>query len=414
MSKQLQSFEELVGKAASYLRALSYADLSVQRFTAVWKDVYRYMSEHHIEEYSGSVGTRYLFSRSSNDYKFLSPNEKRYVRAVSILSDFQALGRIRKKIRPAEGAPLKGKVGKLIFEYVNELKNEFRLSEQTIRSSFRHLSVFLKYLNANGVFSLAKLNNSHLFSFVNSLEGYNVESRKGILQKVRQFLKHLYERKEISVNHCSVLSSFKFAKHRRLPSYYSENEISRLLKNVDQANPNGKRDYAMIMLATRLGLRSSDIIGLQFENLIWERELIVFVQKKTKQKLELPLLPEVGETIINYLKHGRPQSKLPNIFLSHKTPYCEMSISNFNSFLKKYLLRAGIQYDERRHGPHALRHSLATSLLNQETPLPIISAVLGHASPQSTMCYLKIDVNALRKCALEVPAASGKSKFNNK
>ena len=91
-----------------------------------------------------------------------------------------------------------------------------------------------------------------------------------------------------------------------------------------------------------------------------------------------------------------------------------MSISNFNSFLKKYLLRAGIQYDERRHGPHALRHSLATSLLNQETPLPIISEVLGHASPQSTMCYLKIDVNALRKCALEVPSASGKSKFNNK
>ena len=81
-----------------------------------------------------------------------------------------------------------------------------------------------------------------------------------------------------------------------------------------------------------------------------------------------------------------------------------MNISNFNSFLKKYLLLSGISFDERHHGPHALRHSLATSLLQKETPLPVISEILGHSNSQSTMCYLKVDMPSLRKCALDVPA----------
>jgi len=158
----------------------------------------------------------------------------------------------------------------------------------------------------------------------------------------------------------------------------------------------------MVLLAAKLGLRSSDIIRLKFTELSWEKELIVLEQKKTKQRLELPLLPQVGEAIIDYLKHGRPQSELPYIFLCHKNPCSEMNLSNFNSFLKKYLLRAGIKFDERHHGPHALRHSLATNLLQKKTALPVISEILGHSSSQSTMCYLKVDITSLRQCALEI------------
>lgn len=402
---QFQSFEELVSKASSYLLSLSYSKLSVSRFESVWKDVYSYMRQRGIKYYKAETGTLYLLNRSGNiDYSLLSAKEKRYIRAVSVLSDFQHSGTIRRKKSATVGALLKGKIGNSISEFIDYLKAESQLSQQTIKNSARQLAVFLKYLNTNRVSSLNNLNNEIVLGFINNLDGYSIESRKSIVQKVRQFLKYQYENKKVAVNYCQLLSSIKFIKHRRLPSYFSADEINQLEKNIDKANPIGKRDYAMILLAARLGLRSSDIIGLQFNNIVWERELVILVQKKTNVKIELPLLPEVGEAIINYLKHGRPQSNLTYVFLCHTAPYGVMNISNFNSFLKKYLLLSGISFDERHHGPHALRHSLATSLLQKETPLPVISEILGHSNSQSTMCYLKVDMPSLRKCALDVPA----------
>ena len=228
------------------------------------------------------------------------------------------------------------------------------------------------------------------------------------MQKIRQFLHHLYKNKKVEKDFKPILSSLRFAKHRRLPSCYSDDEIKRLIKSIDNSNPTGRRDYAMILLAAKLGLRSSDIIKLKFTELFWEKELIVLEQKKTKQRLELPLLPQVGEAIIDYIKHGRPQCELPYIFLCHKNPCSEMNISNFNVFLKKYLLRSGINFDERHHGPHALRHSLATNLLQKKTALPVISGILGHSSSQSTMCYLKVDIESLRQCTLDIS-----EKFHN-
>lgn len=126
------------------------------------------------------------------------------------------------------------------------------------------------------------------------------------------------------------------------------------------------------------------------------------VQVKTKEKVELPLLQDIGNAIIDYLKYGRPKSGLPFIFLRHIPPYDNMDYNNLNGIVKKYLGMAGINYDERKHGPHSLRHSLATNLLAKETPLPVISSILGHASTESTMEYLRVDVHSLRRCALDV------------
>lgn len=407
MVNQFQTFEELTKEASSYLTSLSYSELSILRFRNVWKDVYRYINEHEIKCYDGCVGTQYLMVKSKNvEYRLLSRLEKRRIRAVSILSDFQKERVIRKKRKAASGVQLVGVIGKLMSEYIAHLKHACNLEQQTIRASTRQLSIFLEYLNIHEIVSLDKLDQNRLMDFVNNLDGYSVESRHSILLKVKQFLKFLYSRRILPIDYCQLIPSYKFIKQRRLPSYYSEEEICRLIKNIDKANPTGKRDYAMILLATRLGLRSSDITGLQFNTILWERELIILVQKKTKQTIELPLLRDVGEAIIDYLKYGRPQSKLPYVFLCHKAPFDEMNISNLNGILKKYMLRSGISFDERKHGPHALRHSLATNLLKKGTSLPVISGVLGHTSSQSTMCYLKVDVDSLRKCALDVAAVT--------
>ncbi|WP_244910469.1 site-specific integrase [Caldibacillus thermoamylovorans] len=172
---------------------------------------------------------------------------------------------------------------------------------------------------------------------------------------------------------------------------------------MDRGNPKGKRDFVMVLLAARLGLRASDICGLKFENVHWETNTIHLVQKKTKKKIELPLLTEVGNAIIDYLKFGRPQSDLPYLFLRAGQPYDRLEEPTLHSIVSFYLKQAGIKnIENKKHGPHALRHSLAGILLEKKTPLPVISEVLGHTNTESTKTYLRIDLDTLRQCALDV------------
>ena len=180
-----------------------------------------------------------------------------------------------------------------------------------------------------------------------------------------------------------------------------------LIASIDRSSPKGKRDYAMILITARLGLRATDVCCLTFENILWEHSLIVLKQQKTGEVIELPLLQEIGEAIIDYLKYGRSKSELPYIFLQVNCPYDRLYRSTLHSIVCFYLRRAGIKYErEKKHGPHALRHSLAGILLEKKTPVPIISEVLGHRSTESTRHYLRIDMNSLRECALEVPPVS--------
>ncbi len=407
MITQIQNFEELTNEAASYLRILCYSELSVKRFRIIWQDLNIYIQEHKIQCYDGHVGIQYLVDKSQDvEYQLLSRREKRRIRAIAILSDFQKEGIIRKKRKAVSAAALDGLIGNLMREYIAHLKQACNLEPQTIKASTRQLSVFLNYLNIREIQSLDGLNQSCLINFVNSLDGYSIESKHTTLLKVKQFLKYLKGRQILPIQYSELITSYKFTKQRRLPSYYSREEICRLIEGIDKANPTGKRDYAMILLAARLGLRSSDIIGLRFDEISWDRQLVILNQKKTKETIELPLLEDVGAAIISYLKYGRPESELSSVFLCHKAPFDAMQISNLNAILKKYMVRSGISFDERRHGPHSLRHSLATNLLTIETPLPVISGVLGHINQQSTMCYLKVDINSLRKCALPVAAVS--------
>ena len=164
----------------------------------------------------------------------------------------------------------------------------------------------------------------------------------------------------------------------RLPSTFSEKEIKTLLASIDQGDAKGKRDYAMILLATKLGLRASDIVALKFENILWEQSLIKLSQQKTGKNISLPLLPEIGNAIINYLKHGRPVSEESYLFLQANAPYRRINPHILTGIVHSNIKKAKIDCTNRKHGPHALRHSFAGNLLKAETPMPIISEALGH------------------------------------
>ena len=174
-----------------------------------------------------------------------------------------------------------------------------------------------------------------------------------------------------------------------------------MLSCVDRKSPMGKRDYAILMLAAKLGLRTSDIRNLTPQNIDWEKHEIRITQIKTGEPLILPLPTDVGWAIIDYLKNARPQVDEKRIFLQIIAPYDVLQ--NLDNVLIRYMRRAGISYKRlKHHGLHTLRHSLATHMLEQQIPITTIQSVLGHVNAQTTMRYTAIDVNQLKQCALEV------------
>lgn len=404
MITDYQTFEELISTATAYMASQHYSLKIIDHYQRIWRYVGYYMKEKGIKEYTPEVGTQYLIDTIGDiHFKDLPRSKQMYVRIVSSLSDFYVSGCFRKRKLNTPVEELTGEIGLAIAKYIIELKQINGYTQSTVQSHKLYLSRFFKYLNECKIHNFASFKPEVIIGFANYLAEYSVVTRHLMLLKTKQFLKYLFEKGVLSTDYSRIIPKDKYVRQPKLPSYYSPEEITRLLNCIDRSNANGKRDYAMILLVVRLGLRRSDVVNMKFNNIDWEHERIILNQQKTKTPIELPLFEDVGKAIIDYLKYGRPDSNLSFVFLRLIPPYDNMDENALHGALQKYLRLSGIKYDERKHGPHALRHSLATNLLKQNVSLPVISGVLGHQRTESTLDYLRIDTDSLRKCALEIP-----------
>ena len=188
-------------------------------------------------------------------------------------------------------------------------------------------------------------------------------------------------------------------------------EVARIVEAIDRDNPCGKRDYAIILLITRLGLRGVDVRRLEFADFDWPGNRLSVAQAKTGHRVQLPLLKEVGWAVIDYIRHGRPDCDCPQVFVRHTAPIGPFSDQDhLHQILVKHARVAHVPVSEkRRHGMHSLRHTLATRLMEDGTPVEQIADILGHQSVQSTGVYLKSSLGLLAKCALDpdAPATGG-------
>jgi site-specific recombinase XerD len=401
--KQYQTFEELSDTATAYLTSLFYSFKMICLYQREWRHLGCYMKEKGIETYTSDVGNKYLKEViGEEEMNNLSRSKRMRIRAVSLLSDFLITGNIRKRKLNTSVEELDGQIGQTIAQYIIDIAQINNYAKSTVQSHKLYLSRFLKYLNEHNITSFDRFCPELMVDFTGNLKEYSAITRHFIILKTKQFLKYLYEQGTLSIDYSGIIPKDKYVVHPKLPSYFSSDEITLLLNSIDRSNASGKRNYAMILLVVKLGLRCSDVINMKFSNIQWEQDKIVLSQQKTKVIVELPLLQDIGNAIIDYLKYSRPQSDLPYLFLCLTPPYNNLSENVLNRSMQKYLKFSGIKYDERRHGPHALRHSLATNLLKQDISLPVISGILGHVNTESTINYLRIDINSLRKCALEI------------
>lgn len=402
MNKKSLHVNDLIEAVRAELFRVKYKEQRINLYESIWATLVRYMEKRDLKHFDMKIGLNFLEDEYGiTVFKHLNSFKGIRVRAINMLGEYQLHGIVLSK---------KVTIGK---EYYRVVKNGFNgfitsrrqygISEKTLISNELYLSRLSAYLSKKKLSNISELDTSHILGFINTLAGKSNATVYCTLGSLRALLRYLHEEKILKKDFTNVVPKIKIDKTSRIPSAYSKEEVQKLLNSIDRGNPKGRRDYAILLLASRLGMRAGDICALSFRNIKWEHNEIEFTQRKTQEKTILPLLPEVGSAIIDYLKNGRPITESTAIFVRHTCPVTPLMPPTLHSIVWQYLQLAGIKVpDGKKHGPHALRHSLASVLLEENTPLPVISEVLGHTNTDTTSIYLKIDVTHLRRCALDV------------
>lgn len=361
------------------------------------------MDARNLKNVNSEIIAAYLIETyGDHQVSTLVKHQKHCYRCVLCLAQFAETNKMIEIIHRRDTVVLTGEIGKLIEQYVNH-KRSRRLNDKTLRSYSYYLYRFQTFLYQNEIHSPEALSPLVIVNYVSVLLPDAAGAKHLALSIIRNFLGYLYRIGRIVKDLSLVVPRHNYKKQAKLPSVYTREEVSVILDSIDRSTGAGKRDYAIIMLAVRLGLRASDISGLEFGLLLWSQNTISFQQRKTKETIRLPLTTDVGEALIDYIKYARPISKDTCVFLEKNYPHHPIDSKRVSKTADRIILGSGIKVGDRKHGSHALRHTMASMLLEKQVSLPIISSILGHSSIQTSMCYLRIDIEALRQCAIEVP-----------
>lgn len=390
---------KLIEISTEYLKRAQYTTSRIYTYNWLWKyGILAYMQSLDKTEYSIEIGDDFMLI--CNVKGSIGSKHRDMIKSVTVLNEILKNGKIQGRRHIPVNYPLNGEIGVHAKRFIEHLTN-LRRHIKTVKEYKKRLSIFIDYLADVGVKTPDEIDEDNIVAFI-STHSYRCSRNITI---VKWFLRFMNEKHVMKRDFDYVLKNRSFKQHdrERIPSFYSEGEVLKIEESVNKSDAVGKRDYAMILLASRLGLRISDIAGLSFKNLDWDMNQIKLIQYKTGNPITLPLLPIVGNAIIDYLRYGRRKSSSEKVFLSCRPPYLPITSGAVNQAVSKAFKISGVEIDKRHHGGHALRFSLAQRMLELNTPIPIISETMGHKNRDVTRKYVRIDLHLLQKCSLEVP-----------
>ncbi|MFP3559392.1 site-specific integrase [Paraburkholderia sp. SIMBA_049] len=398
--------QQFVAGAVGELEKLHYSRRTLGRYRAVWRHLIAFCHEMSLgDEYSQELAKRFCTAYQMRDGECLNSRQgwRRHIAfALKVLEDFAHDGHIERTVTDMQKIQVPAPMSTTLRDYELYCRDRRHLRTTTLRERMREIAIFADFLRLRNITFFDQIQPADLSAFVTSQHRLTAKSVSRIVSDVRGFLRFLLLQGLLQRDLSHVLPVVHVPRDATIPSVWPPELVTRLLEVVDRTSPKGKRDYAILLLACRLGLRVSDIRSLSLDDLKWETATIEIKQSKTLAPLCLPLTEEVGEALIDYLRLGRPQSGHREVFLTLNAPFqpfCEAS--NLHHIVKHWKTLAGIRFrTPQRHGLHSLRHTLATRLLHEQTPFQVISDILGHATTASTLIYAKTDVETLRTAAL--------------
>jgi len=281
------------------------------------------------------------------------------------------------------------------FGYLREERGLRLRSVHIYEYCLHNLQTYLQSIN---VTHLSELSPAILSAFVTSRgQQWSKCAVTQLCSALRVFLRYLHRERLTGRDLSSSIDAPKRYCLAELPRSISWKEVQRMLEVVDRRTPLGKRDYAILLLLVTYGLRSREIAALALDDLDWERERLRVPERKAGHSTAYPLSPLVGDAILNYLKHGRPKTTERHLFCRVIAPYGPYDASAVSHRATYYLRKAGVKV--ARAGSHTLRHTCVQRLVDAHFSLKTIGDYVGHGSPDSTMIYSKINVEALREVA---------------
>lgn len=395
-----ESLSALIQRAKTRLYELGFSESTVEReYWYIWKrllvdigdadniavdDVYK-----HCESYYGR-------NIILEDQYQLTADESRIKRVLLELLYFREYGKFHNVPLFRNADLLNDYSISLINEYLDYLR-ENGLKDTTLARKNAILSIFLKSID------IEELSEEKILNYISSrTEGKDPYSARLEINNIKRFLIFLKTRDYIRDDYERLFPVHPVSSTGSISSYYSDDEIRILIEHArNKAGECVKRDYAILLLLVYYGLRARDIALLNKDNIDWDNSKLKVITSKSKVELEYQLFPVVGNAIVDYLLNERPVVKSDIVFLKKNGE--AMSSVNITGLVNKLFKDSKINTTNKHYGPHSLRASLATRMMNKNESIFTISKVLGHASIDTTKIYTKVDIEHLRLCALEAP-----------
>jgi integrase/recombinase XerD len=286
----------------------------------------------------------------------------------------------------------------LISGFGHQMREERGLSSHTIHNRCWHVQAFLHWLSEQGsCLSELRLEQVDAFLTLKGVQGWCRVSITSIVKALRMFFRYAAMQGRCSPSLATGIEGPRLFSGEELPVGPKWEDVQRLIASANTDRPQDIRDRAILLLLAVYGLRSGEVVALSLDDLNWEQEILHVSRPKQRCKHDYPLITEVGEAILRYLRQVRPRCASRSLFLTIKAPFRAL-VANSLHYLVSTRLKA-LNICCPRRGPHALRHACATHLVAEGLSLKQIGDHLGHRSAYATRTYAKVDLAGLRQVA---------------
>lgn len=295
----------------------------------------------------------------------------------------------------------------LLADYEIYLVKQRGLRLRTIYHALRFANRFLDYCFGDAMIVMQHLNTSYVIGFIQFLltAGSRPHRDKTVTTHLRTFLQYLFGKGATTNNLALSIPSTHQRWGARLPRHISSDGVEKILASVRRNPRHGARDYAMLLLMARLGLRAAEVIAIRLDDINW-RAGELLVRGKGQLHDRVPITPEIGSALIQYLREERKNTHDRTLFVTHRAPHRAFVDGQIlNTLLSEALAKTGQKPVTPYVGSHLLRHSLAVKLINSGSSLDEVRDVLRHRSRLSTMIYARLDTDGLRSVAQPWPVA---------
>ena len=385
-------FTELKEAVLNQLKSQKYMDSTLTTYRRTYNRVHVFLNENGTDIYSHEFGKAFIM-KSDVCKSTLSA----YVCAIRRLDDFVDGNAYRchhgtlKEDMPEEFADA-------LSGFLNHCENGGN-KPATILTKERACISFLNHVKHEGCSNLAEIQPGMVARALLTI------SNRDLYARLRQFLRYLAAAGIITTDLSGMIPHYK--RPITLPTVYTPEEISKIESSIDTSRETGKRDLAIICIASRMGLRAGDIARLKLSEIDFNRGIITIIQEKTGNQLSLQMPSQVHNALLLHLENDKHSLEDGYVFHSMTAPYDRISTSIIRHALNKYFHEGGVNTAGKKHGPHSLRSSLASSMVNDGASYEVVRRILGHTDPDIIKHYAKVDIENLRLCAIDPPAPSG-------